>query len=279
MALKRNERYPGRFDNPSAAHPQGAFKNRTSPTAKDGSYLEKDWANDWDGFMSSLLDAAAIVPNGLVDEVGSSQYYSALLSVINATASSKLDTLRINVASAATVDLTTAAPDTRHINITGTTAITQFTVAAGLTYFVRFDAALTLTNNANIVTNRGANITTAAGDTCIIRATAANVVEVLCGSFLSDAAVGTRGQIWQDVTGSRAVGTVYTNTTGRPIMVTVAVSQVGGNVTSVTVGGVIIGTIQNEIAFERSLSTFIVPNGATYSLSAGNALDKWSELR
>ena len=90
-----------------------------------------------------------------------------------------LNTTRIDVASAATVNLTTAAPNTRDINITGTTAITAFTVAAGQKYFVRFNSALTLTNNANIVTQSGANITTAAGDTCIIRATAANVVEVL----------------------------------------------------------------------------------------------------
>lgn len=90
-----------------------------------------------------------------------------------------VDTTRIDVASASTVNLTSSAPSTRHINITGTTTITGFTVAAGLCYFVRFNAALTLTNNANIVTQSGANITTAAGDTCIIRATAANVVEVL----------------------------------------------------------------------------------------------------
>lgn len=90
-----------------------------------------------------------------------------------------LNTTRINVASTGVVDLTTSAPNTRNINITGTTAITAFTVAAGQTYFVRFNAALTLTNNASIVTQSGANITTAAGDTCILRATAANVVEVL----------------------------------------------------------------------------------------------------
>ena len=58
MALKRNERYPGRFGNPNAAHPQGAFKNRTSPTSQDGSYLESDWANDWDGFFARLLTVA-----------------------------------------------------------------------------------------------------------------------------------------------------------------------------------------------------------------------------
>ena len=89
------------------------------------------------------------------------------------------DTTRIDVASAATINLTTSAPNTRHINITGTTGITAFTVAAGQCYFVRFNAALTLTNNANIVTQAGANIKTAAGDTCILRATAANTVEVL----------------------------------------------------------------------------------------------------
>lgn len=94
-------------------------------------------------------------------------------------ASQILDTTRIDVASAATVDLTANAPNTRHINITGTTTITAFTIAVGLTYFVRFNASLTLTNNASIVTQTGANITTQAGDTCIIRATSANVVEVL----------------------------------------------------------------------------------------------------
>lgn len=94
-------------------------------------------------------------------------------------ASSALEATRIDVASAATVNLTTSAPNTRHINITGTTAITAFTVASGSVYFVRFAGALTLTNNANIVTQTGSNITTEAGATCILRATAANTVEVL----------------------------------------------------------------------------------------------------
>lgn len=90
-----------------------------------------------------------------------------------------LNTTRIDVASAATTDLTANAPNTRNINITGTTTITAFTVAVGQLYFVRFNAALTLTNNGSIVTQTGSSIVTAAGDTCIIRATSANVVEVL----------------------------------------------------------------------------------------------------
>ncbi|MBE8590788.1 hypothetical protein IQK56_07485 [Pseudomonas sp. MAFF 301449] len=87
MALKLNERYPGRFTNPSAGYPQGSFKNRTTPTAKDGSYLEKDWANDKEGFFQSLLAAAGITADGNVDSVGSSQYYSALRGLLGNYAS------------------------------------------------------------------------------------------------------------------------------------------------------------------------------------------------
>jgi hypothetical protein len=98
-----------------------------------------------------------------------------------------LNSTRIDVASATTLNLTTSAPNTRNINITGTTAITGVTVAIGQLYFVRFNAALTLTNNASIVTQTGANITTAAGDTCILRATAANTIELL--SYVSNGVI------------------------------------------------------------------------------------------
>jgi hypothetical protein len=97
----------------------------------------------------------------------------------DAVARDLLNTTRIDVASASTVDLTTLAPNTRHIRITGLTTINAFTVAAGQTYFVTFASSGTITNNANIVTNTGQNISRLAGDSCIIRATAANTVEVL----------------------------------------------------------------------------------------------------
>jgi hypothetical protein len=82
MALKLNERYPGRFNSPNAQYPQGSFKNRTAPGAKDGSYLEQDWANDELAFFSSLLSGASITPNGQVDTVGASQYYTALQNIV-----------------------------------------------------------------------------------------------------------------------------------------------------------------------------------------------------
>jgi len=83
MALQRDARYPGRWTAASSGHPQGAFKNRTAPGSLDGSYIEQDWANDWDGYFSSLLSAAIITPNGSVDAVGASQYFTALRALIN----------------------------------------------------------------------------------------------------------------------------------------------------------------------------------------------------
>lgn len=82
MSLKRNETYPGRFNNPTTAHPQGAFKNRTAPGAQDGSYLEQQWANDWDGFFGRLLTVGSITPNGNVDTALDSQYYTALIAAV-----------------------------------------------------------------------------------------------------------------------------------------------------------------------------------------------------
>lgn len=81
MAIDRNTRYPGRFDAPTTARPQGAFKNRSAPGAKDGSYLERDWANDWDGFFGSLLRSAGMTPNGTPDTALASQYFDALSSL------------------------------------------------------------------------------------------------------------------------------------------------------------------------------------------------------
>ena len=126
---------------------------------------------------------------GVLDSGLSAVSYGILSNLNTSEPAGVFEATRIDVASAATTDLTALAPSSRNINITGTTTITAFTIASGQLYFVRFNAALTLTNNGSIVTQTGANITTAAGDTCVIRATADNVVEVL---FYSVAAGGLK---------------------------------------------------------------------------------------
>lgn len=83
--INRSTKYPGRFELPTAQNPLGAFKNRTTNASKDGSYLEKDWLNDWAAFFSSITEEAGVTANDTVDEVGASQIFDSLLSVTRGT--------------------------------------------------------------------------------------------------------------------------------------------------------------------------------------------------
>uniref|UniRef100_UPI0006990808 hypothetical protein n=1 Tax=Pseudomonas veronii TaxID=76761 RepID=UPI0006990808 len=338
---------------------------------KDGSYLEKDWANDKEGFFQSLLSAAGITANGAVDAVGASQFFDALqaLKQIQAgtaftTAGSAgaltlaptpaipaysaplrfrvkfsqnstgndtinvsgkgaqslkqynsagakvaavfaanqladveydgvdfvlldqlpsiadfLNTARINVASAATVNLTTSAPSTRNIALTGTTGITGFTVAANQLYFVTFLGALTITNSATLITQSNANIVTAVGDTCILRAISASVVEILCYTRGIPQAIGD-GQTTQ-VT-SKTAGVDYTNTTGRPILIAVYAIPTDQNTMNLVVDGVVVAqnTVNNATSGANSTLTWLILPGQVYRVNSSPvAIAKWTEIR
>jgi len=73
-----------------------------------------------------------------------------------------------NIASASTVDLTTATGNS--LTVTGTTTITSFgTVQSGAVFALTFAGALTLTyNGTSLILPTSANITTAAGDVMVI---------------------------------------------------------------------------------------------------------------
>lgn len=149
------------------------------------------------------------------------------LAVQSLSSTDFLNTVRIDVASASTINLTASAPNTRHINITGTTTINRFTVDAGECYFVRFDGALTLTNSVSLVTQSGANITTTAGDTCIIRATAASVVEVLAYTVASVTGTGRRVfSVSPALTGTPTAPTAASGTNTTQIATTAFVAAV-----------------------------------------------------
>lgn len=93
----------------------------------------------------------------------------------------------------------------------------------------------------------------------------------------ADVAIGgsSSAQIWTDVTSSRAVGTTYTNSTGRGINVMIAFSS--PTTTVVTVQSVV---IYPSAASSPTFVSFVVPNGATYALTTQtNGFNKWCELR
>jgi hypothetical protein len=99
------------------------------------------------------------------------------------------------------------------------------------------------------------------------------------GSLQTAAAAGTNDQTWQVFTGSRSADVTYTNTTGRPIMVTVNFGPSnGGGPGSITVNGVLAAygaCVQNV---SEGGCTTMVPAGAQYAYS-GKPISVWTELR
>lgn len=97
------------------------------------------------------------------------------------------------------------------------------------------------------------------------------------------------GQTWQDVKASRALGTTYTNTTGKTIAVSISCSNAGSSGATgfgITVNGVALGytyIIQQTGAGNYYTQAFaIVPNGATYTTASSAisaTLTQWAELR
>ena len=184
------------------------------------------------------------------------------------------------VAAASTIDLTTGAPNTSQLAISGTGVnINGFTVAANR-YFVATmtGAANTLVNSASLVTGRGANIPVVAGDSFLMRSTASNTVEIVGGLFQTDRTIGS-GQTLTNVTASRAPGVTYTNTGTRPRTIAVSIDNNsvvrylkvnGNNVARFTT--ISSGTISSVI-------TWIIQPGETYSADGWSALWSWWELQ
>lgn len=115
----------------------------------------------------------------------------------------------VDVASATTTNLETAASN--NIRITGTTTITGITLSAGHWRFVRFAAALTLTNGASLILPGGANITTSAGDTMLVCGEAAGVVRVHHYTYANTVAGG--GKVAQVVRATWSTYTAFTDYT------------------------------------------------------------------
>ncbi|MCU7281709.1 hypothetical protein OC926_17810 [Pseudomonas peradeniyensis] len=86
------------------------------------------------------------------------------------------------------------------------------------------------------------------------------------------------GQTWQDVRASRAANVTYTNTTGRPIMVTLSQSNHLGLLLKYTINGLeVIWSSSGGQTGISDAASFLVPHGSTYSCNFLTAT--WLELR
>lgn len=87
-------------------------------------------------------------------------------------------------------------------------------------------------------------------------------------------------QTWQDMAGSRAGGTSYQNTTGRPIMVALRVSTSTTRNAEVSANGTTWVPVGVSNSVDNESISFIVPNGWYYRLNGViTSIAVWSELR
>lgn len=86
------------------------------------------------------------------------------------------------------------------------------------------------------------------------------------------------GQTWQDVSGSRAVNTNYTNNTGRPIQLFIT-SAYGAAAAFVTVDGIIAGYLVGNGTSAYTGANPVVPPGSVYKVINATTFQNWTELR
>lgn len=114
-------------------------------------------------------------------------------------------------------------------------------------------------------------------------ATAPSTIQGQGGQALTAMSSLGYGQVWQSVTGSRALSTTYYNTTGKPIVVSVWSLLAGVNAAySISINGVVSGYSGLAIAGSNYIAmTAIIPAGASYSVAPVNVpgITGWSELR
>jgi len=158
-------------------------------------------------------------------------------------------------------------------SITGLT--TALTVAQGGT------GAATHTSKGVLIGNGTSAVTT------VSPGTSGNVLKSDGTSWTSGSVttkgLGIGGEVWNNVTASRAFGTTYTNSNAYPIQINIYGTASSGNAQiTITVAGNVVGssTGTGSGVTYVGITGVIVPTGATYSATqtSVSAITNWSEL-
>jgi hypothetical protein len=108
-----------------------------------------------------------------------------------------------------------------------------------------------------------------------------HITGLTSATIAASSAIGD-SQTWQDMSGSRSVGTSYQNSTGRVIMVAVATivaSEAYLQVSTNNSSWVSVGTLGGHGNINDSKSTHVVVPAGHYYKATGGTLMVWAELR
>lgn len=90
------------------------------------------------------------------------------------------------------------------------------------------------------------------------------------------------GQSWQNLTTSRSLNTTYTNTTGKPILISIIFSDIVANgYPGVFVDEILISQSSLSVVSNQTVMSVLVPSNSTYRarISGNGNLASWLELR
>jgi hypothetical protein len=196
-------------------------------------------ANDVVQWTVDNFDGSSLVITGALDEIKGS-----------------------DIASAATIDLSTATGN--FVHITGTTTITGVTLGVGAERTVVFDGILTLTHNAtSLILPGNQNIITAAGDRAIIRGESTGNVRVI--AYIRAAAAVPNQAKGADIASAATVN--LDAATGDFVHITgtttiTAITLASGKEATVVFDG--------ALTLTHNATTLILPGGASITTAAGD---------
>ena len=107
--------------------------------------------------------------------------------------------------------------------------------------------------------------------------TGSTTKQVATQEFATNQDLGV-GQTWLNMTSQRAFGQTYTNTTGKPIQITVSVLSASGIGLDISINGVPV-RFCSGYGTTNLTGSIIIPVGSTYNLEPNGTLLKWAELR
>ena len=261
------------------------------------------------------------VTNGSsLSQAGTGTTGSAQFSIINCTGSpASLLTVTVPASSRQYIVIN-GTSTSQSVKIVGAGPTTGVTLVSGEKAHVAWNGSDFVKVASTVITNLTGTLAIANGGTGQTTASAAfnalspitSTGDLILGNGVNSAtrlAIGTNGYVltsngttWQSTAPaspigvgqtwqlpSRSLSTTYTNSTGKPIQVHVVMQASGGgggSTTTAVVDGVTISSgSTNNVSGGAGCVThsFIVPNGSTYSITAGGmsslTVSTWAELR
>jgi hypothetical protein len=173
----------------------------------------------------------------------------------------------------------TVATGTAPFTVTSTTPVTNLSIGGNAATATTATSATTATTATNATNVTG---TIASAVTATTQSNTDNSTKVATTAYVKSQkyGLGITGETWHDVTGSRSLGSNYTNSNAYPIQVNVLFGGSGNAGGGLYINGALVSYYYVSVYNLNCTCSAIVPPGATYSASAtlGGFLNTWQEL-